>query len=424
MVDRQRSVYPDPTSGTMTAVQAEGDARFQVAALTVQPEGDAFLVGSAQLGAFYQFPAEALDILERLRNGATPDEISRDMHVGTNAEDLDIADFVSTLQEIGFIWPLGEQVKPNEPASPSRTVEFTVSAHTAQNFFKPSAVAIYVLLVAAAIGCAIRLPVARLHPDAFFIEDHLAATLVLLLVMSSAATGLHELGHLLAAARRGVSSRLGMGTRLWNIVFEADLSGIFALPRSQRYLPLAAGMIVDVLVASVVTILIAALSSSDAPAFPIALLQALVLQIAVTVAWQFNLFLRTDVYFMLSNWSGHPNLDGAARVYIADRMSRLTYGRIGRRDDAAAHSRSLAMVKSFVVVWIVGRVLSVTMLAFVVLPTLARYAEKAWRTIKDPTATVGRGIDAALFAGISTLLVAVGLLLWLLPKFRTRIKES
>lgn len=403
-----------------TASSVMGDARYEVIPLTVQPEGDTFMVGSAQLGAFYQFPPEAIDLLDRLREGATLDDIRRDLRAGGDADELDLVDFVSTLEEIGFVRQSGTPGQTNAVAPPSRTISFSVAPRTAALFFSRPAAAAYVLLAVTAVACAVRFPVARLHTDAFFIEDHLAATLVLLLALSSAATGLHELGHLLAAARRGVTSHLGFGTRLWNVVFEADLSGIFSLPREQRYLPLAAGMIVDLLVVSVVTILIATLHLVSAPTFLIALLQALVLQIAVTIVWQFNLFLRTDVYFLLSNWSGHPNLDGAARQYIAATMHSLTSGRFGRREETATPPRFFRMVKSFVALWVVGRVLSLAMLIFVVLPTLVRYAERAWRTIHDPAAPAGRGLDAALFAGISTLLIALGLLLWLLPKFKGR----
>ncbi|MDJ0277739.1 hypothetical protein QLH51_13115 [Sphingomonas sp. 2R-10] len=404
----------------MTDSPVKGDARYEVIPLTVQPEGDAFMVGSPQLGAFYQFPPEAVSLIDRLRDGATPDDIRRELSAGRDVEEFDVVDFVATLEEIGFVRPLGAPSPTNAVSRPPRTISFSVTPRTAALFFSRPAAVAYVLLAVTAAACAVRFPVARLHTDAFFIEDHLAATLVLLLALSSAATGLHELGHLLAAARRGVTSHLGIGTRLWNVVFEADLSGIFSLPREQRYLPLAAGMIVDLLVASAVTILITTLHLMGAPHFPIALLQALVLQIAVTVAWQFNLFLRTDVYFLLSNWSGHPNLDGAAREYIAATIHSLTASRFGYPQDTATPPRFLRMVRSFVSLWIVGRVLSLATLLFVVLPTLARYAERAWRTIHDPAAPAGRGLDAALFAGISALLVALGLLLWLLPKFKGR----
>lgn len=405
----------------MTAASIDGSSRFTLIPLTIQPEGEVFLVGNQQLGTFYQFPAEGVALLRQLQEGRSPADIRCLMSSDGIGEEIDLDDFLGTLIEIGFARPGDEALAAVASSAPVRTLGFSVSRATAERFFSRGAVALYGLVVAVGLVCAVRFPVARLHADAFFIEDNLAATLILLLVLSSAATGLHELGHMLAAAREGVASRLGIGTRLWNLVFEADLSGIFALPRARRYLPLLAGMLVDLLVVSVVTILITALSLVDAPVFAVALLQALVLQIAVTVAWQFNLFLRTDVYYLLSNWSGHPNLDGAARDYIAGNVHRWTAGRFGRRQSGQADgtsARYLRMVRCFVAVWILGRILALATLFLVVLPTLARYAERAWRTIQDPDVPVLRGLDAAIFAGLSMLLVAAGLTLWLLPKFR------
>jgi putative peptide zinc metalloprotease protein len=402
----------------MTTAALGGDMRYDVVPLTVQPEGDVFLVGSAKLSTFYHFPPVALSVLDSLRSGATLDDIRRDPPVDADGDTIDVDDLVATFEQVGFVRVSGTSNDLDVAASRPGTMGFSVEPTLARMFFSPGAIAVYLALVAGAVVCAVRVPAARLHLGAFFVEDHLAATLVLLLVLSTFATGLHELGHLLAAVRRGVASRLGMGTRLWNVVFEADLSGIFALPRRQRYLPLAAGMVTDLIVMACVTILIAVLYTVGTSPFLVALLQALVLQIAVTIIWQFNLFLRTDVYFIISNWSGHPNLDGAARDYIAGKMHVLTRGRLGRRDTSPPEERFLATVRRFVAIWIVGRVLALVTLFFVVLPTLARYAERAWQTIRDPDAPAGRGLDAALFAGISALLVAAGLILWLLPKFR------
>jgi hypothetical protein len=77
------------------------DVRYEVVPLTVQSEGDVFLVGSPQLGAFYQFPPEAVEVLDRLRAGATPDEIRVALNAGGDGDELDIGDFIATLEEIG-----------------------------------------------------------------------------------------------------------------------------------------------------------------------------------------------------------------------------------------------------------------------------------------------------------------------------------
>ena len=58
----------------------------------------------------------------------------------------------------------------------------------------------------------------------------------------------HELAHLIAARAVGVNSRMGISHRLWYLVAETDLTGLWSVTRNQRYLPMLAGMIVDLTV--------------------------------------------------------------------------------------------------------------------------------------------------------------------------------
>src|SRR6201999_3517219 len=80
--------------------------------------------------------------------------------------------------------------------------------------------------------------------------------LTLLVVISYIAVFLHEFGHLVATRAVGVNSRMGISHRLWYLVAETDLTGLWSVPRNQRYLPMLAGMIIDITVLSLIVLLL------------------------------------------------------------------------------------------------------------------------------------------------------------------------
>ena len=107
---------------------------------------------------------------------------------------------------------------------------------------------------------------------------------------------------MLAAARHGIKSKYGLGNRLWNIVAESDITGILTLPKSKRYFPMVAGVLVDIFSISVTTILIQNLLQHNARPFVIQVCQAVVLENVIAIAWQFNIFVKTDVYYIICNY--------------------------------------------------------------------------------------------------------------------------
>ena len=419
---------------------AAPDQRYFVVPLSVQREGDDFLVGNAELEEFFQLPAEGVRILSMLRDGAPLSAIEAAFGQGDPGGEaasslvdaiagdttIDVAGFVESMIEIGFVYPADQAHRHAERLAAvlaDRRLVFRADRRLAAAIFSRPMLIVYLAIVGGAIACAIRYPESRLQTDAFFVEDHFAATLVLLLLASSATTALHELGHMLAAAAHGVVSRLGFGMRIWFVVAEADLSGIMALPKRHRYVPLAAGMMVDVLNIALITIAVTMLVRHGEHGFTIVLLQALALQLVVTLLWQFNLFLRTDVYFILCTWFGQPDLDRDARVYLSSLLARASLGRLGR--PAGEHAfNDLRVVRVFAAVWVAGRIAALAMLVLVLLPTLWAYALKAYRAFADPSASRATAYDLGAFALLSTLLVAAGLFLWIRQRPRSALGEE
>ncbi|WP_404338617.1 hypothetical protein AB2M62_06430 [Sphingomonas sp. MMS12-HWE2-04] len=392
----------------------DDDAQYFIVPLSIQPEGEDFLIGNAEMDEFYQVPAAGRAVVTMLQQGRTPAEIKAAL-AAEGGEMVDVDDFLAMLREIGFLYPIAEAHLHAERLSArdeDKRILFSADPRVARAIFSWPVLIGYLAVLGYAGYLALLDPALRIDREAFFIERNFALTLVLLLILSSLAVSLHELGHMLAAARHGVNARLGIGNRLWNIVAEADLSGIWALPKRQRYLPLAAGMMVDLFLIALVTLAIAGLRHEGETGFAVALLQALVLQIGVTLIWQLNLFLKTDIYYMLSNYLSYPNLDADARIYLRDGLYRVSRGRWGTRADAPTY-KSVGILRLFSVLWVVGRIGALAVLLLVFLPTLARYAIKSYEAYRDPSASMYTVYDLGIFVLLSAIIFGGGVYMWL-----------
>ena len=146
---------------------------------------------------------------------------------------------------------------------------------------------------------------------------------------------LHESYHALAGRRLGLNSKLGIGRRFYYVVFETSLDGLVAVPRRKRYLPMLAGMLLDVLVIAGLTLAADGLRHTHGFwALVAKLLLSMAFGVVLRLAWQFYFFLRTDLYFLAMTVLGCNDLQTASRQLLANRVNHL----LGRRDHLVEES--------------------------------------------------------------------------------------
>lgn len=393
------------------------DETYFVIPLSVQKEGESYYIGNAELDEFYQFPEEGLNIIRMLQGGASVATIETTL-AQTSEESIDVREFIDTLLEIGFIHPEAERHRFQESVEAVRNTDkrlvFRANPRIARMVFSWPSLALYLGIVGYAAYSAIQDPQLRLNLEAFYLERNLTLTLVVLLLMYAFTASLHELGHMLAAARQGVDSRLGFSNRLWDIVAEADMTGLLALPREKRYLPMAAGMLVDVFNIAAITLILKWLFANSPNGFAIQLLQALALQITISITWQFNIFLRTDVYYLICNYFGYADLNAQAYHFYQNQLHAFSFGLLGKRTEPLK-PQQVIIARTFFAIWLIGRIASIGFLVLILIPTLYRYFERAVETYHNPYMPASAAIDIAIFATISTAILLAGLYMWIKP---------
>lgn len=390
------------------------DASYFVIPLSVQKEDDFYLVGNVDLQEFYQFPETGLYILNTLREGGTPASIKASLAYESE-ETVDVDDFIDTLLEIGFIYRADEKNR-HDTKQPSATQHkhffFVASRKLANILYTPGMLVCYLSFVGYALYSMIQTPALRPNLHAFYFANNLTLNMVVLLALTLTIALAHELGHVLAAARHGIRSKLSLGNRLWVIVLESDLTGILSLPKRQRYLPMLGGMLVDLLTIALLTLLTKLLIDHGSEGRALQIVQALIMQTILTLAWQLNIFLKTDIYYVLCNYLGHPDLDRDARIYLRNLQRRFKFWRISTPEVPLSRGNT-RILRLFVVIWVAGRAVALTLLCTVALPTIYRYMAQAYRLYRSPKPNYSSVCDLSLFTLILLSIMGSGMYRWI-----------
>ena len=342
------STTVERTSTDPSAVEVAQTSVLRLHPLTVTPQAGGFVVGRAATGCFVVLPEVGVAALEELRAGLTVAQVTHAVTPQSAAESVDVLAFARSLVRLGFVETVDDAASPGLPTR-SSGVAVTVRPRLPWLFTRPSALA--------AAGCAVgalvlmaSVPSVRPHAlDVFFLPNPAASLAVLTLVTYLLAAA-HELAHVLAAAALGVPARLRITRRLYFLTFETNLTGLWALPPRKRIGPLLAGLGFD----AVMLFGILALRAADLG--PDRFLAALALVELSAIVTQFFVFLRTDVYSVMTALLGCTNLSETTRLLLRGSVRRLSPEQ--RAKLSASRPRDLAVARWYRIVHLAGMALA------------------------------------------------------------------
>ncbi|WP_282701814.1 hypothetical protein [Streptomyces sp. CC219B] len=390
----------------------EPSARVLLHDLAVRRDRDEWIVGRMATRTFVALPqtgARAVELLGEGRSVARTEQTLRE----ETGEEFEIADFVRDLTALGFVARIGDRPVPD--AEPPRASLPWLRPRHVRFALHP----VLPLLVGALLTAAV---VALFHrPDLLpGYRDMLWSPHGSLVLAGGAAAGwtlllAHELAHLVTARAVGVPARMSLGTRLQFLVMQTDISGIELAPRRHRLTAYLAGIALNLSVASCL-VLVLALTDPGPTAHR--LLAAALLLTLLPVPFQFMVFTRTDLYFVLQDLTGCRNLYGDGLAYARHLFRRVTRPRrtAGAGDPSAGlppHERRA--VRLYSVVLVAGTAACLTFMAAVTLPLDIALLVRAARSL-GPDHSLTANADAA------AVLIALGGVnaLWLRTWWRTR----
>jgi putative peptide zinc metalloprotease protein len=391
---------------------------------TRQPSGDEVIIGRPDTGVFVSLPVEAVEILDMLSNGYSVEKAESEFEA-RYGERPDVTNLLQGLESRGLIaWPNAGQNADLQPGANPSTVRYhfaSIRQAVAQRFFGPAAFFLYALLIGSAFIVVVTNVSIMPGRNSLFFHDHRTAKLLAITAIGCVSVFVHEFFHLLGARAVGIKSRIGISHRLWVLVAETDLSGLWAVPPRGRYLPILAGPLSDCVVGASIVLLLFAQSQGfmQVSSGLIEVTRAMLFMYLLRLLWQCFFFVRTDLYYIIINFFGCKNLMSDTQVFLKNLIAR----RLGRPlvDQSHIPEKEQRVIRAYSVLWILGRGLAFVSLFFVSLPLLFRYFSAAWEAIRDRHIyTRFQVVDALAMTVIAVAPLVIGLMLWIKSLIRRR----
>jgi putative peptide zinc metalloprotease protein len=292
--------------------------------LAVRADGREHVIGRVDTGTFVAVPAVGVRAIELLDSGNACGEARRLLRE-EDGDDIDVVDIARSLVDLGFVRTAnGLQVPTAAPPRPHlRRVR---SAHISWLFSRPALLLWAAVVVAGAISAAFAPEVVPRVRHYFWSSGDSLVVLGNAALMIAVMTA-HELAHLFAARAHDLPARISISTRLVFLVAQTDVSAAWALPRRARYRIYLAGMAWDLWLLALALLVQAHLPLSP----PIrTALQALALMLALVLLGQLNVYIRSDLYFVLLDLLRCRGLHHDALRYLRWRGARLLTAGRGR----------------------------------------------------------------------------------------------
>jgi hypothetical protein len=400
---------------------------------TRQLEDDEVVIGRLETGRFLALPPDAVELLDDLAAGKTVEQ-ARSHYQQRYGEVPDLEDLLQALEENGFV-----QIAKSDHQTPQR-LQATLTAQprvtpvhyhftqispaiarrlTSRSVLMSCGVMIGFALIAAIIDPAI-VPTWK----AFFFTENMTLMVLMVTALGGIIVFLHEMAHLVAARAVGVPCRLGLSHRLWVLVAETDMTGVWSIPRQHRYLPFLAGPLLDATCVSILLLILFAQRREWVVLPPIALqlTQAMVLNYLLGLLWQCYFFVRTDLYYVFANFFRCKNLMRDTRVFVNNQVFRMF--KIGRiRNQDTVPNAEMRVVRWYAIIFVLGHIAAFSSLILIGLPTTFNYLCLLFDTLKagyqsNPYAF----IDALVLGTMVIGFQGIGFGLWIRSLYRRKRK--
>lgn len=385
---------------------------------TAQVEGDSVVLGRPETGTFLSVPVDALEVLQGLSRGMTVGEV-QNAYREKHGETPEMDEFLDYLASKGFLRKASGGEAPAAPqpgtaSGPAPRYHFAnIPESFARRLFGPPALILYASIVLLALFAIGRDPSLVPGRDALYFTGNRIFKVLGFAVFVYGTLFIHEMAHLLAARAVGVKSRMGISHRLWFLVAETDLTGLWGVPRRQRYLPLLAGSLSDVVSLSLLFLLFALQKRGLVAIHPDVLdvLRAGCFMYFIRLIWQTYFYVRTDYYYVITTFFGCKNLLKDTEAFLKSQAARWLQF-VKRADLSHIPAAEMRIVRIYSVIWLVGRAIAFSVLFLVSIPVLSKYIVDLSRILIS-TRVIVEFMDALVTLLVLVVPLAAGFILWI-----------
>lgn len=285
--------------------------------------GEDWVIGHEASDTCIALPEAAILAIRELQRGLSV----ADTHVAVVqqcGEDLDIADFVTQLWQLGLVSAIDGQSTTEVKAIGQRWLERIHPEWVSWLCARPTLLLLGLLILAGPLVLLFDAGVRPRPTDVLWAPSY-TVDFWALAIVGWALVLKHELGHLLVARAKGLVGQLTIGRRLFYLVVVSRIPGIWKLPRRDRLLIYCAGMISDCATAGALALLVAAADMHLLPLAPLLrpLFRLLLIGEYIGIAWQLQIFMKTDVYHIVVDLTDLHDLPERGHAWLMALIRRL-----------------------------------------------------------------------------------------------------
>ncbi|MBO0960614.1 hypothetical protein J1P26_12990 [Neobacillus sp. MM2021_6] len=280
------------------------DSNLLLAPLNIRKDKKNYIIEDIDSGEFYEMPEVCVEAINLITVGKHLGDIEKKLKDKYPNDDVDLLDFAEQLLELQLIEEIDgvkveRQVQQKEPLGFS-----SISPKVGKFFFNKISYLLYLSLLVVNIILVIVKPSLFPHYKDIFVFDIMVLNVVVWMTISFILVLIHEFGHILAMRAHNLPTKLGIGHRLFFVVFETDMSSIWRLPSKDRNVLFLAGLCFDTVI-----LFIALICQLIFPnGISLSLTTLAVFDIFTRIVFQCCIYMKTDLYFVFENVSGCYNL--------------------------------------------------------------------------------------------------------------------
>lgn len=263
-------------------------------------EQEEWRVGLEKSNIAIELPIEGTRAIQELQAGKSLGETDS-LLSQEYGETIDLVDLVQGLAKLGMVERIDAYRFP-PPERIGQTWLQRISPAAVAWLYSRATLTIFAAIILAGPLLLIFQPALRPRAQDLLWSPSYTLDLFVFLVLGPLLIFKHELGHLLAARAKDLPAELTFGHRLFYLVAVSRIGDIWKRSRFDRLVIYSAGMASDCISASLCIFILFATSHGVLFLSPslAALLRLLVISEYLGVAWEFQIFLKTDVYHIFT----------------------------------------------------------------------------------------------------------------------------
>ncbi|MBU2565735.1 MAG: hypothetical protein KJ655_05730 [Candidatus Thermoplasmatota archaeon] len=398
----------------MVEYKIKDQSRIVFHDLSYREEDGEYFIGRGETGTYLTMPELGFRTIELLTNGLTVGECKKRLRQKYD-EDVEMDTFIEDLIRVGFVRKIGD-LELKDSFEKKRYWFTAVKPEDVKWLFSRPALLGYLFLITFSLLIMALNPIYIPRDEDFFFHQRYTIVLLASLGLGWLLVFKHELFHFFAGKARGIQGRFSISNRLYFVVAETDLTQLWEVPRRERYLPYLAGMFSDMLFVSViiVTLWLNDLGIISIGTLLYGILKMLILLEFLGILWQFEFFMKTDVYYVVANFFTCKNLSEDAKSFMKNKLSRVIK-RIRPRDISNIPEKEMKVIKAYSSLFIVGTAVAIYMFLFYILPiTIEMYGGALSNMLKGYYGNEELFIDGLTVVSITTFeFLLLGLSIWL-----------